>query len=91
MDEATPGSSYTMSPTGWSNINVFQIYLKYHLMKFLTSGGDADDGYTLLLYEGHTSIQKLVERAIQHKIIMPSNRLMLGVLNRLTTPHAKIS
>ena len=27
MDGATPGSSYTMSPTGWSNSNIFHIYI----------------------------------------------------------------
>ncbi|XP_045194784.2 uncharacterized protein LOC123550419 [Mercenaria mercenaria] len=69
MEGSTPGSKGTVSPTGWSNTEMFCQYMKDHLLKYLPS---RDNDYVLVLYDGHKSHCSLglIEWAKSEKIIL---------------------
>lgn len=35
LEGASPGADGTVSPTGWSNTEIFEHYMKNHLLKYL--------------------------------------------------------
>lgn len=53
LDGATPGASGTVSPTGWSNTEIFSMYMKEHLLKYLPPRSPEQP--VLILYDGHKS------------------------------------
>ena len=68
LEGSLPGSAGTVSPSGWSNGDIFKSYLKEHFLKFIAVSSDP----ILLLYDGHTShiSQDIVEWARKHHIIL---------------------
>ncbi|XP_053387223.1 uncharacterized protein LOC128551009 [Mercenaria mercenaria] len=69
MEGFTPGSKGTVSPTGWSNTEIFCRYMKDHLLKYLPS---RDNDHVLVLFDGHKSHCSLglKEWAKSQKIIL---------------------
>ena len=53
LDGASPGTSGTVSPTGWSSTEIFTSYMKEHLLKYLPSRSPQEP--VLVLYDGHKS------------------------------------
>jgi hypothetical protein len=53
MEGATPGSSATVTQSGWSNTEVFSTYMKDHLLKYLPPRSPEEP--VLVLYDGHKS------------------------------------
>jgi hypothetical protein len=51
MEGATPGSSATVTQSGWSNTEVFSTYMKEHLLKYLPPRSPEEP--VLVLYDGH--------------------------------------
>ena len=49
LHDTCPGTNACMSPTGWSNSDVFYKYMTTHLMKYMPSG------QKVVLYDGHKS------------------------------------
>ncbi len=49
----SPGSSGTVSATGWSNSDIFYDYMTTHFIRYMTYPQEGD--YTLVLYDGHKS------------------------------------
>ena len=66
---ALPGTGGTVSESGWSNSEIFELYLKDHFLKYAKG---AHDGKILLLYDGHRShiSPRLIEWAVAHDIIL---------------------
>jgi len=66
---ATPGSSGTVSETGWSNGVVFRDYLENHFLKFAPV---RDGGKVLFLLDGHRSHDSvgLCEWALSKGIVL---------------------
>lgn len=69
-DGALPGSTFTLTESGWSNGEVFKDYVQNHLIKFLPNR-NADE-HVLLLYDGHNShiSVPLIEFALENKIVL---------------------
>ena len=57
LDGVSAGASGTVSPSGWSNTDIFFYYMKNHLQLILPFR-DADNP-TLVLYDGHKSLVSL--------------------------------
>lgn len=70
MEGVSPGASGTMSPTGWSNSEVFSSYMKDHLLKYLPPRCPEEP--VLILYDGHKSHVSLglIEWARSENIIL---------------------
>ncbi|XP_045214877.2 uncharacterized protein LOC123564977 [Mercenaria mercenaria] len=69
MKGSTPGTSGTVSETGWSNTEVFRTYLEMHFLKYVPGRSDEK---ILLILDGHRSHVSvgLVEWAKTHNIIL---------------------
>ena len=52
LEGASAGADGCVTESGWSNTDVFERYIKTHLIKYLPS---RDDGDILVLYDGHKS------------------------------------
>ena len=52
MAGKTVGADATVTPSGWSNSDVFRTYMKEHFLKFVQG---RDTGTILVLYDGHRS------------------------------------
>lgn len=52
LEGGSPGTSGTVSESGWSNGVMFQDYLENHFLKFIPGGKDEK---ILLLLDGHKS------------------------------------
>lgn len=65
-----PGSKGVMSDSGWSNGELFKVYLEDHFLPNLPCR--ADDQHILLILDGHTShiSTSLIEWAKSHNIIL---------------------
>lgn len=70
LEGATPGTSGTVTPTGWSNTEVFANYMQHHLLKYLPPR--SSDEPVLVLYDGHKShvSLNLIEWAKSENIIL---------------------
>ena len=73
---STPGTDGTMSPTGWSNMEIFMSYLTYHFPKY--AQGRSESKPILVLYDGHRShiSLPLIDWARNHNIhlfILPAH------------------
>ncbi|XP_060602824.1 uncharacterized protein LOC132755901 [Ruditapes philippinarum] len=53
MEGATPGSSATVTQSGWSNTEIFSTNMKDHLLKYLPPR--SPEAPVLVLYDGHKS------------------------------------
>ena len=60
-----------MSPTGWSNSDVFNNYLTKHFAKYVGITNKQSDQKTLVLYDGHKSHAQLTltDSAKKHNVI----------------------
>ena len=69
MEGAAPGSSFSMSDSGWSNSTIFQDYLKNHFIKDVPNVGIEN---IVVFYDGHKShvCGPLIEWANENKIIL---------------------
>ena len=52
LENVSSGTSGTISKTGWSNTEVFKMYLANHFLKYVQG---PDDTQKLVLYDGHKS------------------------------------
>ncbi|XP_052798487.1 uncharacterized protein LOC128230336 [Mya arenaria] len=70
MEGASPGAAGTVSLTGWSNTDVFEYYMKHHLLKYLPPRSPNEP--VLILYDGHKShvSLSLIEWAKEYNIIL---------------------
>ncbi|XP_052257808.1 uncharacterized protein LOC127862643 [Dreissena polymorpha] len=70
LDGVTPGTNGTVSPTGWSNSEVFSGYLKEHVLQYLPLRSQNEP--VLILYDGHSShiSLDLIQWAKQEDIIL---------------------
>ncbi|XP_052223865.1 uncharacterized protein LOC127839515 [Dreissena polymorpha] len=70
LEGRTPGAEGTVTPTGWSNREVFESYLQNHFLKYV-QGRDKDQPI-LVLYDGHKShiSLPLINWAKEHNIIL---------------------
>ena len=73
---STPGTDGTMSPTGWSNMEIFMSYLTYHFPKY--AQGRSESKPILVLYDRHRShiSLPLIDWARNHNIhlfILPAH------------------
>ena len=73
---STPGTDGTMSPTGWSNMEIFMSYLTNHFPKY--AQGRSESKPILVLYDGHRShiSLPLIDWARNHNIhlfILPAH------------------
>lgn len=70
LEGATPGTNGTVSPTDWSNTEVFYEYLKTHVLQYLPPRSQAEP--VLILYDGHSShiSLDLIQWAKQEFIIL---------------------
>ena len=69
MAGKTPGADGTVSPTGWSNTEIFRGYIEDHFLKYAPG---RDDDPILLLLDGHKSHTTIgiVDWAKEHNIIL---------------------
>ena len=72
LESAAPGSDGEMSPTGWSNSDVFNNYLTKHFAKYVGITNKQGDQKTLVLYDGHKSHAQLTltDWAKRHNVIL---------------------
>ena len=70
MSGALPGSGCDMSPSGWSNGQIFKKYVKEFFQKHIPNR--QPDEYCLLIYDGHKSHvnHDLIEWALENKIVL---------------------
>ena len=70
LDGCTAGTDGTVSSTGWSNSDIFKMYLQEHFINFVQ--GLSDEQPILLLYDGHKShvSLNLIDWAKAHNIIL---------------------
>jgi hypothetical protein len=70
LEGASPGTSGTVSDSGWSNSAIFEKYMKEHLVKYLPARDSSS--YVLVLYDGHKShvTIPLIEWAVEQHIIL---------------------
>lgn len=54
MDGASTGARGEMSESGWSNLEIFETYLKEHFLPFARAGTDTSQP-VLLIFDGHSS------------------------------------
>jgi hypothetical protein len=53
LQGCTPGTSGDVSPTGWSNTEIFKAYLEKHFINYVQ--GLSADQPIIVLYDGHKS------------------------------------
>ena len=70
MSGALPGSGCDMSPSGWSNGQIFKKYVKEFFQKHIPNR--QSDEYCLLIYDGHKSHvnHDLIEWALENKVVL---------------------
>ena len=69
MEGATPGATGTVPETGWSNTEIFEDYMKNHLINYIPS---RNSDHALILCDGHKSHVSLglIDWAKSQKIIL---------------------
>ena len=69
LNNVSSGTSGIVSRSGWSNTEVFKMYLANHFLKYVQG---ADDAQKLVLYDGHRSHihPDIIEWAKQHNITL---------------------
>ncbi|XP_046560289.1 MFS-type transporter clz9-like [Haliotis rubra] len=70
MEGASPGADGTVSETGWSNTDIFNIYMKSHFVKYAATS--SAESLLLVLYDGHKSHVSigLIQWAKEHNIVL---------------------
>lgn len=70
LEGKSPGTDGVMTPSGWSNGEVFKQYLQNHFIKYCQ--GRSEEDTVLLLYDGHRSHVSvdLIEWARDHNIVL---------------------
>lgn len=70
LNGALPGTTYTMSASGWSNSETFLKFMD-HFIKYTQAGPQATE-YTLLLLDGHSShvTKQVIDKALENKIVI---------------------
>jgi len=53
LEGKSPGANGTCTESGWSNSEVFKIYLEDHLLKYLPERSPSSQ--VIVLYDGHKS------------------------------------
>ena len=69
LEGALPGTQAEMSPTGWSNGEIFKIFLQ-HFLKFIPQRPNGQ--HALLVYDGHKSHinPEVIKWALEDKIVL---------------------
>ncbi|KAJ8303708.1 hypothetical protein KUTeg_018740 [Tegillarca granosa] len=70
LDNCTAGCDGCVSESGWSNTEIFKMYIKHHFMKYVQ--GLSSDHKILIIYDGHKShvSLELIDWAKEHNIVL---------------------